>query len=196
MQVTNRFKTFYILSLLLFTLVSCQTTSPGGKSKRLFTEQGEDWEISETANWTFQDDELTGVSDAIGGYMATKAPYQNFKFKAEFYPIEGVNSGIFFRCQQKDLSAKNCYEANIWDDHIEQQWRTGSIVGRKSPLNQITTKNQWNEYVLQVEGAHIQTWINGQKMIDFEDDELTSGYLLLQVKSGSIKFSNLIISPL
>jgi hypothetical protein len=107
MQVTNRFKTFYILSLLLFTLVSCQTTSPGGKSKRLFTEQGEDWEISETANWTFQDDELTGVSDAIGGYMATKAPYQNFKFKAEFYPIEGVNSGIFFLdvnkriCRQK-----------------------------------------------------------------------------------------------
>jgi hypothetical protein len=40
---------------------------------------------------------------------------------------------------------------------------------------------QWNQYFIRCEGTHIETWINGVKIADLEDDMNANGHIMLQV---------------
>ncbi len=50
----------------------------------------------------------------------TNKTYKDFDIILEFYPDNSVNSGVFVRCKQQELSNIDCYVINIWDNHPDQ----------------------------------------------------------------------------
>jgi hypothetical protein len=149
------------------------------------------WQILGDAEWRFDQMELIGtVKDSIG-FVVTENRYSDFILELEFKPDRTINSGIYIRCQNQKLSVTECYEINIWDLHPNQDFRTGAIVNRAIPLNYVETIGEWNTYKIQIQGDHLQTWINDIPTADLKDNSLAEGYIALQAMgTGEIRFRN------
>ena len=186
-------------SLGLFcALVMFNSCGLGENSEKvIFTEDSNDWFQDGRAGWNFEEDQLVGSSVGGTGFIMTNNKYQNFTLSLEFYPDAGINSGIFVRCKNKEISNTDCYEMNIWDYHPDQESRTGSIVTRTKPLVDVQTIGKWNSYKITCDNNHIRTWINGKLTADIYDDDLAEGYIALQAaEPGRIKFRNVKIEIL
>ena len=182
-----------LTSLGLFFLFLMFNSCGSGESseKVIFQEDSKEWFQEGRAAWKFDGDQLIGTSLGGSGFVMTNKKYQNFTLSLEFYPDAGINSGVFVRCKNKDISNSDCYEMNIWDYHPDQESRTGSIVTRAKPLANVETIGKWNSYKITCEGNHIRTWINGKLTADIYDDNLSEGYIALQAaQPGRIKFRN------
>ena len=182
-----------LTSLGLFFLFLIFNSCGSGESseKVIFQEDSKEWFQEGRAAWKFDGDQLIGTSLGGSGFVMTNKKYQNFTLSLEFYPDAGINSGVFVRCKNKDISNSDCYEMNIWDYHPDQESRTGSIVTRAKPLANVETIGKWNSYKITCEGNHIRTWINGKLTADIYDDNLSEGYIALQAaQPGRIKFRN------
>ncbi len=178
------------LVIFLALLLSCSS------AKMLFEPEDPTWFEKGDAKWQFGLEGIVGSSNGGIGFLMTKEPYRDFELELEFYPDETVNSGIFVRCKNYDLSFSDCYEINIWDNHPDQKNRTGAIVSRTTPLAQVETLNQWNTYSIKCEKNHIQAWVNGVLTADLISDDLREGYIGLQTaETGTIKFRNVRIRP-
>ncbi len=174
--------------IALCTLMACQSTS------QLFTEVKQNWKHIGDANWTFQGDELTGVTSEGSGYVMTSEAYDDFTLELAFMADSTINSGVFIRCNSSDINPTNCYELNIWDLHPNQKFRTGALVTKASPLAYVKTINKWNTYKIKAQGSHLQVWINDILTIDIKDDDLPSGHIALQAKgTGIVRFRDIII---
>lgn len=177
--------------LVLILTVSCQ------KSESLFQENQSDWDQGGNAHWSFSNGELIGKANDEVGFVMTKSTYKDFILELEFNPDDSINSGIFIRCKNFELSAEDCYEVNIWDLHPNQDFRTGSVVTRAKPLEIVETNNKWNTYKIKNVNDHLQIWINDILTIDMKDNSLVEGYIGLQASgTGSIGFRNVKISPI
>ncbi len=186
-------KTDYWITLSLFSLIiflSCGTVKEDYQP--LFVEGSDDWFKSGQSQWAFEDNELSGLAQTDGGFVMTRSLYKDFIIELDFFPGEKVNSGVFVRCQEQELSATECYEINIWDDHPKQEWRTGAVVSRSSPLTTVSTLNQWNTYKIRCVKTRIEAWINDTKVTDITDDSLSEGYIALQsAGEGKIRFRDI-----
>lgn len=180
-----------IIILVLFLTISCQNSEP------LFQEDQKDWIEEGDAHWNFTNNELIGkVNDEVG-FVMTKQTYKDFVLEMEFKPDSTINSGIFIRCKNFEINAEDCYEVNIWDLHLNQDFRTGAIVTKFKPLAIVETIGQWNTYKIKNEKDHLEVWINGVLTADMRDNTLTKGHIGLQASGvGKIKFRNVKISPL
>lgn len=175
-----------ILWLLAFTLGSCSYSG-----EVLFAEGHADWETHGTAHWTFQGDTLVGAATDAEGFVMTRGTYSNFILDLEFKPDSSINSGIFIRCTECELSAEDCYEINIWDLHPTPKWRTGAIVLRETPLAHVNTLNRWNTYRIAAGADTLRIWVNDTLTALIPDPELTEGYIGLQASgTGEIRFRN------
>lgn len=188
-----------LTSLGVFCLFLMFNSCGSGESseKAIFQEDSKGWFQEGRAGWKFDGNQFIGTSLGGSGFVMTSSKYHNFTLSLEFYPDAGINSGIFVRCKNKDISNTDCYEMNIWDYHPDQESRTGAIVTRAKPLANVETIGRWNSYKITCEGNHIRTWINGKLTADIYDDDLSEGYIGLQAaEPGRIKFRNVKIKEL
>ena len=184
----KRLTSFWLFGLLII-FNSCGLDENAGKV--IFVEDSNEWFQEGRASWKFDGNQLVGTSLGGSGFVMTNKKYQNFTLSLEFYPDAGINSGIFVRCKNKEISNKDCYEMNIWDYHPDQESRTGSIVTRAKPMIDVQTIGKWNSYKITCESNHIRTWINGKLTTDIFNDDLSEGYIALQAaEPGRIKFRN------
>ena len=183
-----------ILSLTNFGCKSNIQSSTKAKSIALFSEISEKWSTTGNAEWHIESGILSGKGGE--GYVTTTSEYNNFILTAEFFPDKVVNSGIFIRCPKDEVSATGCYEINIWDNHINQDFRTGAIVTHGKPLAHLETIGKWNNYKIRAENNHMQVWLNGVKTADLVSEITSNGFITLQVKGGVIKFRNVRIERL
>lgn len=185
---------FYILISFSLVLLSCLDTN---SSIVIFHADGTDYITKGNAKWQFENDELVGSADSTAGFVMTKSSYDNFILELEFKPDSTINSGVFIRCKNKELSNVDCYEINIWDLHPNQENRTGAIVGRVMPMKKIETLDQWNTYKIKNDKDLLQVWINGILVVDNKDHDLTEGPIALQAaERGEIRFRNIRLSRL
>ena len=159
------------------------------------------WRQRGDVQWLVKNGEITTNKAGEKGYLITGKAYRNFELSLEFWPDAEVNSGIFIRCASVDrLSADGCFELNIWDQHPNQNYRTGAIVKLATPLAKVETLNRWNQYLIIAQGDRIQAKINGILVADYQiKDNIRAkrGYLALQrFKQGMIKFRNIKLTPL
>lgn len=189
-----KMKIYILVSLLPFLTSSCSgQTEP----EPIFQENGTDYTIEGDATWRFENNELIGSVSEGAGFVMTKASYSDFMLELQFKPDSTINSGIFIRCQKRELSFEDCYEINIWDLHPKQEFRTGAVVSRFSPLKKVETLNQWNRYRIKNKENHLQAWINDILVVDLSDTDLKSGPIALQAaEKGEIKFRNVKITKL
>jgi len=186
-----------LLSIFTVIISVSSCIEKNGQAEILFQENSNEWFSDGDAEWKFVNDILIGSLDSGSGFVMTKKSYSNFVLDLEFKPDSVINSGIFVRCKNKELSHTDCYEINIWDLHPNQDYRTGAVVTRATPLKKLKTFDKWNTYKIKNDKDHLQVWINNVKTIDIKDQDLIDGPIALQAaESGKISFRNIRVTPL
>jgi hypothetical protein len=151
------------------------------------------------ANWKATDGAIqASQSSSTYAYLVTKSQYKNFRLKVEFWASDDANSGVFLRCQSPvEITAENCYEANIFDLRPDPSYGTGAIVLlAKAPEPMPKAGGKWNTYEITADGSRLTLVLNGITTVDISDDKLAEGYIALQWGSGTIKFRKVEIQPL
>ena len=164
--------------------------------------------------WSVQDGEIVGVTDGKipdNQFLVSDKEYSNFVLKVKFklHDHKG-NSGIQYRSEElkdKPFVVKG-NQADIADNQF-----MGILYGEKSrgmiktvsdeikpELDKAVKKNDWNEYVITADGAHLVQQINGVTTVDIQDkDGPTNGIIALQLHAGhnmKISFKEIMLKPL
>ena len=58
------------------------------------------------------------------------------------------------------------------------------------PLNIVNTGGKWNTIDITARGPRMTVLINGQKMVDVQDNKHARGPIALQYGAGTVKFKN------
>ena len=144
--------------------------------------------------WTVEEGLIRGqaISKAYG-YLQTAKDYKDFHLSLKFKCVGDGNSGVFFHTAFKpgtpDITRGLQFEVDcVVGKH------TGGIYGDgrnwivwPSPENELVVRrDEWNEYLLKVEGNRYVAWLNGVLMVDFTDPAPRSfdGPIALQLHSG------------
>jgi hypothetical protein len=147
------------------------------------------WDVVGNANWSVAEG---AVQASMGtGFLVTPMSYTDFQITADFWVTDDANSGIFIRCEDpKTINAMNAYEVNIFDKRPDQTYRTGAIVDVAKPLTVVNTGGKWNTIDITARGPRMTVLINGQKMVDAQDNKHQRGPIALQYGAGTVKFKN------
>lgn len=174
--------------MLVLVLTACATGTP------LFN--GDDlsgWEVIGEADWQVQGGELV-ASGAGDGFLASVEEFQDFRLSLEFWVDATTNSGLFIRCQDRgNIHPDTCFELNIWDQHPQQQARTGAIVFKvMPPLAQVNTVGQWNTYDVTARGSKLVVKVNGHITAIMVRADPAGGFIALQHwQKGTVRFRNI-----
>jgi len=125
------------------------------------------------SGWQVVDGALTRVG--LGGDIISTVSYSNFELTLEWQISAGGNSGIFYRASEDtDAIYWNAPEMQVLDDakHPDGQSRltaAGSDYAvYPSPAGVVKAAGEWNVVRLVVNGNHVEHWLNGVKVVEYE----------------------------
>lgn len=152
-------------------------------------------------SWAFEDGVLVGTPPESGppfGWIMSPEDYGDFEATVEFWVPAEHNSGVYFRCQDRaNITDRNCYEANVFDNRPDQSGRTGGIPNYLAPIATVNAADQWNTYVIRVEGDHIQITLNGTVTLDGHDPtNAAPGPIAIQAAVGEVRVRRFEVTPL
>jgi hypothetical protein len=167
------------------------------------------WTKIGNEKWEVEDNAIhgTGISKDYG-YLKTEKNYKDFHLSLKFKCEGDGNSGVFFHSEFKpgtaDVSQGLQFEI---DCRVGQH--TGGLYGDgrnwivwPAPENETVVRhNEWNEYLLKVEGNRYTSRLNGVVLVDFTDPSPKSfdGGISLQLHSGghgNMRFRDIMIRDL
>jgi hypothetical protein len=158
-----------------------------------------------------------------GGDLMTAEQFDNFELRLEWKLTKNGNSGIMFRVtDQGNQTYETGPEFQILDnaghkDGKDPMTSAGSNYAMHPPVRDVTRPiGEWNEVRLIVNGAHVEHWMNGVKLLEYElwsedwDKRLKAskfakmpgygrarrGHLVLQDHGDLVSFRNVKIKPL
>jgi hypothetical protein len=138
------------------------------------------------ANWRAEDGAV--VADrGKSGFLVTKESYKDFELRAEFYAEADTNSGVFIRCNNRQqITAKNCYEVNIWDTRPDPKYGTGGIVDVAPVAVPLQNKagGKWNTYEVTAKGSQLTVKLNGVQTSSAQNAAHAEGPFGLQYATG------------
>lgn len=135
--------------------------------------------------WSFENGILKvhksgGGESTNGGDIVTTRPYKNFILKVDFRITEGANSGIKYfvdtNLNKGEGSAIGC-EFQILDDRrhpdaklgVEGNRTLGSLYDLiPAPKDKPFRNGFFNTAMVVVKGNHVEHWLNGVKIIEYE----------------------------
>ena len=160
--------------------------------------------------WVVEDGTIHGIAVTKEyGYLQTEKSYRDFEMALRFKcEGEGGNSGVFYHVWFKPGTADvtkgpqfeiDCGLGNHTAGVYEQKrgW-----IAWPSPENEAVIRpDDWNEYLLKVDGNHYISRLNGVLMVDFTDPrpESDDGPIALQLHSGgkgNFRFKDILIRDL
>ncbi len=125
------------------------------------------------SGWKAVDGALTRVRKAAD--IITTDKFKDFELKLEWKIAKNGNSGIFYRASEDDDAIYwSGPEMQVLDDagHPDGQSRltaAGSDYGLyPSPAGVVKPAGQWNQVRLVVKGQHVEHWLNGVKVVEYE----------------------------
>ncbi len=156
------------------------------------------WQPHGPASWRVSDGAIIGDGEG-DGFLVHNGSFGDFRLSAEFLVDADTNSGIFIRCKDPGyIHPDTCYELNIWDEHPQQEARTGAIVFRAMPpLAQVETVGRWSSYEVTARGTRLVVRVNGVTTAILEDADPTPGFIALQRwGTGQVRFRRLQLEAL
>ena len=125
------------------------------------------------SGWQAVDGALTRVRQAAD--IITTDKFKDFELKLEWKIAKNGNSGIFYRASEDDDAIYwSGPEMQVLDDagHPDGQSRltaAGSDYGLyPAPAGVVKPAGQWNQVRLVVKGQHVEHWLNGVKVVEYE----------------------------
>ena len=159
----------------------------------------DNWIQNTEPNWRVEDG--TVMADSRAGkdstFLVSKNSYSNVEIRAEVWVTPDTNSGVFFRCSDPNkISAKNCYEMNIWDTYKVQYYATGSIAlfAKVDPVPKAGYK--WSTFDITADGAHLLVLMDGKQTVETNDSTYASGPIALQYGGGIVKWRKVQVRPI
>jgi hypothetical protein len=147
------------------------------------------WTPIGEAKWTAVDGAILSEGDKAGFLVSSEA-YGNHAIRAEFWVSEDANSGIYIRCANRaEVTPKNSYEVNIFDQRPDQTYATGAIVD-VAPVSPVPkTGGRWNVMEIEAQGERLRVVVNGTVTVaNARDATHSRGPIALQHASGLVKF--------
>ena len=157
--------------------------------------------------WEIKDGVLTvlssgGEESAAGGDIVTTDLYGDFELKVDFKLTEGANSGIKYYVDtdlNKGPGSSIGLEYQILDDARHPDAKLGSHEGSRTvaslydliqadvnkPINPI---GEWNTAHIISKGNHVEHWLNGEKVLEYE--RKSEAYRKLVSESKYAKWPN------
>lgn len=171
----------------------------------------EGWTNYGTELWFVEDGELVCESgpDEQYGYLATDQHYRDFELSVDFLQEANGNSGVFFRSTiegtkisgwQAEVAPPGNSNGDITGGIYESYGR-GWLILPAVGADSVLTMGEWNTLVVRAVGDHVQTWLNGQKMIDLRDEKIgaAEGSIALQIHDGGgirVRWRNIVMREL
>jgi hypothetical protein len=125
------------------------------------------------SGWSVVDGALTRVGESSD--IITRDQFDNFELSLEWNVEPGGNSGILYRVTEEyDYSYKSGPEMQVLDDggHPDGESRltaAGSDYGLyPSPAGVVKPAGEWNQVRILVNGNHVEHWLNGVKVVEYE----------------------------
>jgi hypothetical protein len=143
------------------------------------------------------------------GYLGTREYYKDFDLTVEFKQESNGNSGLFFHSfvhggyESNVVNGWQCEVAPKGNDTggIYESYGRGWLVQIPDEKEEIIKEGEWNTLRLRVEGNKVQTWLNGEAMIEIDDELIGSktGRIMLQIHDGNnitVKWRNFNLTTL
>ena len=127
-------------------------------------------------------------------FLCTKREYGDFELRLKFKVLgKGANAGVQIRSRRiPDHHEVIGYQADLGDGwwgclYDESRRRTVLARADADQIAKILKRDEWNDYVIRCEGPRIQLWINGQRTVDYteQDDAIERrGLIGVQIHGG------------
>lgn len=179
---------FAAFALLAFTLA----THAQKKSSPFNGKDLSGWTVHGTEKWYVANGELVCESgpDKGYGYLSTDKPYKDFEFSVRFKQEANGNSGVFIRSgiEGTKISGWQVEVAPIGQHTggIYESYGRGWLVKPAAEDEQHLKPAEWNELKIRVKNDKVTTWLNGHRMVAFEDEKIGKGegFIALQIHDG------------
>ncbi len=125
------------------------------------------------AGWKVEDGAL--VCAGGGDDLVTDEDYADFELELEWKIHEGGNSGIFFHAtEENDYVWQSAPEMQVLDndrhpDGRDPRTSAGANYALHAPPRDVTHPvGLWNRARILVRGSHVEHWLNGTKLCEYE----------------------------
>ena len=146
-----------------------------------------------TEQWYVQDSLLVCESgpDKQYGYLATCKYYNDFKLTADFKQEADGNSGIFIRSFVEEGAKVNGWQVEVAPKGFDtggiyESYGRGWLIQIPDDRENFLKEREWNTMRIRVVGNQVTTWLNGEQMVDIQDEKIGAGQgrIALQIHDG------------
>lgn len=132
---------------------------------------------------------IVGCDEADRVDLVTKDKYQNFELELEWKVAPGGNSGIIYLVSEDyDQTWNTGLEMQVLDDAKHPDGKdpktsAGALYGLIAPTNKVLyPAGQWNRVRLIVQNGHVEHWLNGRKVLEYELNSDQLKHLIAEAK--------------
>jgi hypothetical protein len=131
------------------------------------------------SGWVIEDGAMKalGLGDDLSGDVITERQFENFELTMDWKISPGGNSGILFNILEDTLYPA-VYETGPeyqliddegWDGPLEEWQKTGANYAmHNAPDASTYPPGQWNTARILVNKGHVEHWLNGKKIVEYE----------------------------
>jgi len=174
--------------LLLFSLSPASLLAETPPNTLTDSEQAEGWKLLfdgesvegwrsygkdafPSKGWVVEDGTLHKQDGVRGGDIMTVDTYEDFEFSWEWRLEPGGNNGVkYFITPERGATVGHEYQM-IDDSRVKDPTtRTASfyLVLAARPDKPLRPMGEWNHSRILVKGAHVEHWLNGEKVLEYE----------------------------